>query len=78
MSTITAEARLAALKRSLEAARDTEHPVMASLSGHYRDIYEQHLQGLTTGLQIAIDAIEFDLQLIAAGQAVIAAYAQPE
>lgn len=69
MSTNTITGRLEALKRGLESARDTNHlPPPASIR-HQHDIY---MQGLNDGVQLAIDAITWELRTIAAGQAAAA------
>lgn len=58
--------RLQGLKRSLEAARDcNNHIDMACI----RD--------MNSGLQIAINAIESELRIIAAGERAAARFAQP-
>jgi len=59
--------RLSALKHSLEGARDTKHPIPMPL-----------IDGMNIGLQIAIDAIDRELETIAAGQAAAALAAQPD
>jgi hypothetical protein len=51
--------RLQGLKQSLEAARDTEHPIKMPL-----------IDAMNSGLQIAIDAIDSELRIIAAGQVI--------
>jgi soluble cytochrome b562 len=57
--------RLEALKRSLQAARDTKHNIPESI----RELHEPHIQGLNAGLQIAINAIDRELGFALTGQA---------
>jgi hypothetical protein len=64
MSTQTTTGRLEALKRSLEAARDTDQsPIPASI----RQQHDLYMQGLNDGVQLAIDAINYELQTVNAG-----------
>jgi hypothetical protein len=54
--------RLEALKQSLTAARDTDHPSRKYLTGTTLEMHEQHLRGLAAGLQIAISAIDREIR----------------
>jgi hypothetical protein len=66
MSTLTVTGRLEALKGGLEEARDTNHmPPPASI----RQQHDLYMLGLNDGVQLAIDAITWELRTIAAGQA---------
>lgn len=64
MSTITVAGRLEALKRSLEAAQNAKQlPPPASI----RQQHDLYMQGLNDGVQLAIDAIAYELNTIDAG-----------
>jgi hypothetical protein len=65
MSTNTTTGRLEALKRGLEAARDTQQLQPPASIRQQHDIY---MQGMNDGVQLAIDAIVWELRTIAAGQ----------
>jgi hypothetical protein len=73
MTTYTATRRLEGLKQSLEAARDVAHPP-TMLTGSHLATYEQHLRGVKAGLQLAIDAIDTEIRMIAAGDAAAARF----
>jgi hypothetical protein len=66
MSTANVTGRLEALKRGLEAARDTGRMEPPASIRQQHDLY---MQGLNDGVQLAIDAITWELRTIAAGQA---------
>jgi soluble cytochrome b562 len=72
MSTNPTIDRLEALKRSLEVARDVKHDTPQSI----RDVFESHVKGLRAGLQIAIDAIDTEVQMIQAGASAAARFNQ--
>jgi uncharacterized protein YoaH (UPF0181 family) len=60
--------RLEALKRSLEAAQGAKQsPVPASI----RQQHDLYVQGLSDGVQLAIDAIASELRAIDAGELAI-------
>lgn len=69
----TTAKRLEGLKQSLEAARDVKHSPLG-LTGHYLELFEQSSAGRKAGLQLAIDAIEAELRIVAAGDAVAAKF----
>lgn len=69
--------RLRALQRSLVAAQGAHHP-QTSLTGEFRANYDGHIRGLRAGLQVAIDAIDTEVAVIAAGECMAAVYAQPQ
>ena len=65
MSTSTQVGRLDALRRSLEHARSAgQVAVPASLKSQH-DLY---MQGLNDGVQLAIDAIGWEIKIVEAGQ----------
>ncbi|MFS2027676.1 hypothetical protein [Massilia sp. CT11-137] len=66
MNTVTVAGRLEALQRSLEAARSTPHSQVPASIRQQHDLY---MQGLNDGVQLAIDAITWELRTIAAGEA---------
>lgn len=78
MNTQTVAGRLEALKRSLMVAHAGEHPEPSGLDREHRALYDGHMQGLKAGLQIAINAIEAELRLVAVGEVAMAAHAQPQ
>ena len=69
MSTNTIAGRLEALKSGLEAARSTAHIEQPASIKTQHDLY---LKGLNDGVQLAIDAITWELRTIEAGQAAAA------
>jgi hypothetical protein len=69
MSTNTTTGRLEALKRGLESARDTRQMEPPASIRQQHDIY---MKGLNDGVQLAIDAITWELRAIEAGQAAAA------
>lgn len=74
MKTDTTTGRLEALRRSLEAARDAGQVEAPACIKTQHDLY---MKGLNDGVQLAIDAITWELRTIAAGQAAAALAAQP-
>ena len=68
MNTNTQPGRLEALRNSLETARDIEHPGLQSTRPEFREMHAMYLKGLKDGIQVAIDAIDAELRIIAAGQ----------
>lgn len=62
--------RLEALKHSLEAARDTKHGALETLTGDCLKQFESHIKGLRAGLQIAINAVDDDIRMAQRWQAV--------
>lgn len=65
VSTNTQIGRLEALRRSLEHARSAGHvAVPVSLKAQH-DLY---MQGLNDGVQLAIDAIGWEIKIVEAGQ----------
>ncbi|MGZ4819361.1 MAG: hypothetical protein ACXVZJ_12085 [Terriglobales bacterium] len=75
MTNYTTTRRLEGLRKSLEAARDVAHPP-TPLTGVHLATYEQHLRGVRAGLQLAIDAIDTEIRVIAAGEAAAARFNQ--
>lgn len=65
MNTITIAGRLEALKRSLEAAQIAKKPTVPVGIRPQHDLY---MLGLNDGVQLAIDAIAYELNTIDAGQ----------
>jgi len=71
VNTVTVAGRLEALQRSLEAARNT---AQVEVPASIRTQHDLYVQGLNDGVQLAIDAITWELRTIAAGQAAAASH----